>query len=105
MKNQTASSLVMIHADLLKKLHSLSGWLTEGQTVPKDHQKGLVPSNYQPITGLSTTWMLLSGIIAAKMNRHMAQDVYVYIVCVCVYTTAPFLSCNGNIFLYEVLGV
>ena len=49
-------------------------WLTEGQTVLilKDPQKGTVPSNYQPITCLCTTWKLLSGIIVAKMSRHMA---------------------------------
>ncbi|KAL3972560.1 male germ cell-associated kinase [Sarotherodon galilaeus] len=48
-------------------------WLTEGQTVLilKDPKKGPVPSNYRPITCLSTTWKLLSGIIAAKMNGHM----------------------------------
>ncbi len=39
----------------------------------KDPQKGTIPSNYRPITCLSTTWKLLSGIIAAKMSRHVAQ--------------------------------
>ncbi|XP_076583782.1 retrovirus-related Pol polyprotein from type-1 retrotransposable element R2 [Chaetodon auriga] len=34
----------------------------------KDPQKGLIPSNYRPIT-----WKLLSGIIAAKMSRHTDQ--------------------------------
>ncbi|TWW73235.1 hypothetical protein D4764_15G0006290 [Takifugu flavidus] len=37
----------------------------------KDPQKGTIPSNYRPITCLSTTWKLLSGIIAAKISRHM----------------------------------
>ncbi|TWW59899.1 hypothetical protein D4764_06G0014290 [Takifugu flavidus] len=50
-------------------------WLTQGRTVliMKDPQKGTIPSNYQPITCLSTTWKLLSGIIAAKISRHMDQ--------------------------------
>ncbi|CAK6965215.1 hypothetical protein D4764_06G0014290 [Scomber scombrus] len=39
----------------------------------KDPQKGRIPSNYRPITCLCTTWKFLSGIIVAKMNRHMAQ--------------------------------
>ena len=37
-----------------------------------DPQKGTIPSNYWPMTCLCTTWKLLLGIIAAKMNRHMA---------------------------------
>jgi len=50
-------------------------WLTQGWTVPiiKDPQKGVVPSNYGPKTCLCTTWKLLLGIIADKLNRHMAQ--------------------------------
>lgn len=39
----------------------------------KDPQKGATPSNYRPITCLNTTWKLLSGIIAAKMNGHMSH--------------------------------
>ncbi|TWW61836.1 hypothetical protein D4764_04G0004830 [Takifugu flavidus] len=45
-------------------------WLTQGRKVliMKDPQKGTIPSNYRPITCLSTTWKLLSGIIAAKIT-------------------------------------
>ncbi|KAK1785740.1 hypothetical protein P4O66_003100 [Electrophorus voltai] len=35
--------------------------------------KGAVPSSYPLITGLCTTWKPLSGIIVAKMSKHMAQ--------------------------------
>uniref|UniRef100_A0A7N8XHF5 Reverse transcriptase domain-containing protein n=1 Tax=Mastacembelus armatus TaxID=205130 RepID=A0A7N8XHF5_9TELE len=92
MKNWTAPGPDMIHTYWLKKLTALHErlaaqmnqllmdgthpeWLTEGRTVLilKDPQKGAVPSNYRPITCLCTTWKLLSGIIAAKMSRHMAQ--------------------------------
>ena len=50
-------------------------WLTHGQTILiiQDPQNGVVPSNYQQITCLCTTWKLLSGIVADKMSRHMAQ--------------------------------
>ena len=34
---------------------------------------GINLSNSQPITRLYITWKLLSGIIAAKMSRHLAQ--------------------------------
>lgn len=41
--------------------------------VPKDPQKGLVPSNYLTIILLSTTSKLLSRITLVKINRHMDQ--------------------------------
>ena len=45
-------------------------WLTEGWImIMKDPQMGTIPSNYQ----LSTKWNLLSGIIAAKRSRNVAQ--------------------------------
>ena len=49
-------------------------WLTQGWTVliMKDAQKGAVPVYYWLITQLCTTWKLLSGIKADKMNRHIA---------------------------------
>ncbi|XP_032426375.1 uncharacterized protein LOC116724756 [Xiphophorus hellerii] len=90
MKNWTAPGPDMIHAYWLKKLTALherladqmnqllqSGthpeWLTEGLTIliQKDPSKGPVPPNYRPITCLSTTWKLMSGIIAAKISKHM----------------------------------
>uniref|UniRef100_A0A3B3HW39 Reverse transcriptase domain-containing protein n=1 Tax=Oryzias latipes TaxID=8090 RepID=A0A3B3HW39_ORYLA len=92
MKNWTAPGPDMIHAYWLKKLTALHErlaaqinqllrdgthpeWLTEGRTIliQKDPSKGAVPSNYRPITCLSTTWKLMSGIIATKINRHMDQ--------------------------------
>ena len=49
-------------------------WLTQGRTVlvMKDPQQGPIPSSYQPITCLSTTWKLLSGILADKLGVYMA---------------------------------
>ena len=39
----------------------------------KDPLKGMIPSNYWPITWLCTTWKHMSGIIAAKMGKQVAQ--------------------------------
>ena len=48
-------------------------WLTQGRTVlvMKDPQQGPIPSNYRPITCVSTTWKLLSGILADKIRVYM----------------------------------
>ncbi len=92
MKSWTAPGPDMIHTYWLKKLTALHerlaaqmnqllrdgthpDWLTQGRTVLilKDPQKGPIPSNYRPITCLCTTWKALSGIIAAKMSKHVAQ--------------------------------
>ena len=53
-------------------------WLTQDRTVLviKDPQQGIIPSNYRPITCLSTTWKLRSGIVADKIGVHM--DVYMH---------------------------
>ena len=50
-----------------------SSWLTQGRTVlvMGDPQQGPIPSSYRPITCLSTTWKLLSGILADKIGVHM----------------------------------
>nr|XP_049581805.1 uncharacterized protein LOC125972245 [Syngnathus scovelli] len=73
MKNWTAPGPDMIHSYWLKKLTTLherlaaqmnqllrdgTEWLTQGCTIliQKDPSKGTVPSNYRPITCLSTTW-------------------------------------------------
>lgn len=50
-------------------------WLTEGRTflIMKNHQKGTIPSNYRPIICLSPREKPLSGIIVAKISRHMDQ--------------------------------
>lgn len=50
-------------------------WLTKGWTILtlKDTQKGAIQTNYRPITCLFITWKLLSGIIVARIGRHMAQ--------------------------------
>lgn len=50
-------------------------WLTKGWTILtlKDTQKGAIQTNYRPINCLFITWKLLSGIIVARIGRHMAQ--------------------------------
>ncbi|XP_051919952.1 uncharacterized protein LOC127599769 [Hippocampus zosterae] len=89
MKNWTAPGPDMVHTYWLKKLTALHeclaalmnqllrdgthpAWLTEGRTIVimKDPSMGAVPSNYRPITCLSTTRKL---IIAAKISGHMDQ--------------------------------
>ena len=90
LKNWTAPD--MIHAYWLTKLTSLSqkacmsneklvtegdhpSWLTQGRTVLviKDPQQGKIPSNCRPIICLSTTWKLLSGVLADKVKVHMDE--------------------------------
>ena len=90
MKNWAAPGPDMIQAFWLKKLTSLHArmaqqmeclisqgehpeWLTKGRTVlvMKDPSQGPIPKNYRPITCLSTTWKLLSGVIAGKLEEHM----------------------------------
>uniref|UniRef100_A0A8C4WGB1 Reverse transcriptase domain-containing protein n=1 Tax=Gopherus evgoodei TaxID=1825980 RepID=A0A8C4WGB1_9SAUR len=88
----TAPGPDMIHTYWLKKLTAVHerlaaqmnqllaasshpNWLTQGRTVliMKDPCKGIKPSNYRPITCLPTTWKILSGILAAKLQDHMGQ--------------------------------
>ena len=85
MKSWTAPDPDMIHTYWLKLLTALherlaaqmnqllaSGshpdWLTQGRTVlvMKDPHKGTTPSNYRPITCLSTTW---------KVRHHSCQAI------------------------------
>jgi len=92
MKNWTAPGPDMIHAYWLKKFTALHSrlawqmerlittgdhpsWLTLGRTVliMKNPDQGAVPKNYRPITCLSTTWKLLSGIIADKIQEHVCE--------------------------------
>ena len=48
------------------RLGSVPKWMTSGRTIliPKDPQKGSVPSNFRPITCLPIMWKLLTGIIS-----------------------------------------
>ena len=92
MRSWAAPGPDMIHAFWLKKLTALHSrlatqmsqliatgshpeWLTTGRTVliMKDPEKGTVPSNYRPITCLPTTWKLLSGVIARKVQDHTSS--------------------------------
>ena len=51
--------------------HGPPEWLTEGRTVliQKSKAKGLIPSNYRPITCLCTVWM--TGIVADEVYTHL----------------------------------
>ena len=90
MKSWRAPGLDKVHAFWLKKFTSLhkrmadqmnqmlqSGshpaWLTQGRTalLIKDRSQGNIPKNYRPITCLSTTWKLFSGILAHNIQNHM----------------------------------
>ena len=48
-------------------------WMTKGRTVliQKDPNKGIIPSNYRPITCLPLMWKLLTGIIADYMYNSL----------------------------------
>ncbi len=67
------ATAVQMNQLLMDRTHP--DWLTQWQTVliMKDPQRGAIPYNYRPITCLCTTWKLLSGIVMAKMNRHMVH--------------------------------
>ncbi|XP_067949697.1 uncharacterized protein [Watersipora subatra] len=92
MKNWAAPGHDMIQAFWLKKFTSFHtkmvkqmecpieegdhpDWLTKGRTVLliKDPKQGPIPKNYRPITCLPTTWKLLSGIVADKLEEHMSH--------------------------------
>ena len=51
-------------------------WLTEGCTVliQKSKAKGLIPSNYRPITCLCTVWKMLNGISADEVYTHFESQ-------------------------------
>jgi hypothetical protein len=95
MKDWKSPGPDMVHAYWLKKLTSLHeqiaqnlnaivkgdipspGWLADGTTSLqlKDVAKGSQdPANYRPITCLSTTWKLLSSILASAIGDHLNQN-------------------------------
>ena len=51
-------------------------WMVKGRTVliQKDAAKGVVASNYRPITCLPLMWKLLTGILADKMYDHLQAN-------------------------------
>ena len=51
-------------------------WLTTGRTslLQKDKSKGIVASNYKPITCLPLIWKLLTGLIADQIYTHLDQE-------------------------------
>ena len=55
----------------------VSSWLTRGTTslLQKDKSKGNnVASNYRPITCLTLTWKLFTGLIADQIYAHLDQE-------------------------------
>ena len=51
-------------------------WLTRGRTslLQKDKSKGIVASDYRPITCLPLMWKLLAGVIADQIYAHLDQE-------------------------------
>ena len=55
---------------------SLNAWIVEGRTSLIRKNKNIDPkvvTNYRPITCLSTTWKLLTSIIANELYNHLAE--------------------------------
>jgi len=59
--------------DILSGRASVDPWLLEGRTtlIIKNHKRGAVPSNFRPITCLSTLWKLFSFIISELIYTHL----------------------------------
>ena len=55
---------------------SIEHWMTTGKTtlLMKSKEKGAVPSNYRPITCLSTTFKLMTAIIAEAIQDHLERN-------------------------------
>ena len=51
-------------------------WLARGRTtlLQKDKNKGIIASNYRPISCLPLMWKLLSGVIADQIYGHLDQQ-------------------------------
>ena len=91
--NWKSPGLDFIYGYWLKKFHSLHGMflyhfnellsgsspldpsLVAGRTVliVKNPSKGNVPTNYRPITCLSTVWKFLSSILRFVLHRHLSE--------------------------------
>ena len=54
----------------------MPSWLTRGRTslLQKDKSKGIVASDYRPITCLPLMWKLLAGVIADQIYAHLDQE-------------------------------
>ena len=93
-KNWKAPGKDEVHGYWIKKLHGLHNriaqqlqqvfqtdeeiptWMTEGRTtlIMKDPKKGPIPSNYRPITCLSTLWKLMTSIISDSLYNHLEEQ-------------------------------
>ena len=63
----TAVTAATVTAATVAATATTTGWLTQGIVI-KDRQQGPISRNYWPITSLSTTWTLVSGILADKLE-------------------------------------
>ena len=69
----------ILHERIAKQLqqcitnHQAPLWMTTGRTslIQKDKNKGIVPSNYRPITCLPIMWKLLTGIISERLYNYL----------------------------------
>ena len=55
--------------------HQAPEWMATGRTalVQEDKSKGIVASNYRPITCLPIMWKLLTGIISERLYNYLEE--------------------------------
>lgn len=95
--------LSALHDRLMTQMNQLTcgnfqPWLVntgkDGIGHERQSHKGATPSNYRPITYLSTLWKFLSGIIAIKFYDHMSQYVSVFNKALGTTPEPPNISCS-----------
>ncbi|XP_078026439.1 uncharacterized protein LOC144464171 [Epinephelus lanceolatus] len=60
-------------ADIQERVSKMESWTAPSPDMIHIYWLKEIPSENRPITCLSTAWKFLSGIIAAKITRHMGQ--------------------------------
>ncbi|XP_055364306.1 uncharacterized protein LOC129604011 [Betta splendens] len=60
-------------ADIQQRVSGMKNWTAPGPDMIHTYWLKKLTAIYRPITCLSTTWKLMSGIIAAKISGHMGQ--------------------------------
>ena len=71
--NALHSAFLYYFNEVLSGTSSIDQSLVTGKTVliVKDHSKGNIPSNYRPITCLSTVWKFLTSVLRLVLYRHL----------------------------------
>jgi len=71
--NALHSAFLYYFNEVLSGTSSIDQSLVTGKTVliVKDHSKGNIPSNYCPITCLSTVWKFLTSVLRLVLCRHL----------------------------------